>query len=872
MKYIVLFGSLIGLLFSFSDLQAAGVKGTVRGDDGLPLSFATIYVKQTESGTTTNDEAYYELNLAPGNYELVFQYLGYETQVHQVEISNDFITLNVVLKTQVTMLRSVEIKAGKEDAAYSIMRKAISKSKFHLNQLDSFSMKVYIKGAGKMTKIPFFARKQMLEEGVDTSRVFVSESISEIFYRRPDSFTEKVIAIYTKGDDNSTSPNSYITNSFYQPEIVGIVSPLSPAAFSYYKFEYHGTLRDRDYEVSKIKVIPRARGENVFEGFIYIVEDWWSLHSTNLKTTKLGIDIFIDQIYAPIEDKAWMPVSHKFIIDGSFFGFGFLYNYVASVSDYQIFLNPDLDVKFEVIDEKTEKEVAKEVKAKQTDTKTLDIQERLASGEEVTRKDLRKMINEYEKESMKESKQPDVISSRWFSIDSLARKKDSTYWELIRPIPLSSLEERGYAQMDSIAEVEKRKQEGDSIKTKSKKGFQIYDIIIGDNFKLGKRTWLYIESPLSTFMYNTVEGYNFDYKLRLSTSFKDKNDKTHIVQISPVARYAFSRNMLTGYANLNYRYNRQTWNLRAGRYIKQFNDAEPIHPLVNSVMSTLFFQNYMKLYERDFIEMDYARRVLKNKWSMKVNVSHATRRELFNTSLNPWWRGAEREKFTDNTPVNTSLTDTGFPSHQALITNISLSGRPWQKYRIRNGGRQAISGSSPLLTFNYRKGINRLAESDVDFDLLEASFKHTFKFGIRYVDFAFKAGAFLNNKQMYFMDYAHHLGNLTPFVTTDPVGSFRMLDYYLYSTDQYYMSSSVHYQFRRFLVTQTPKLRFMGMKENLFVNYLAAPEAKHYTELGYSLDGILRIFRFELVSAFREAKYQGFAVRIGIATNLDNLF
>ena len=872
MKYLYLLGSLIGLLFSYVQAEAGGIKGTVYGDDGLPLAFATIYVKETGSGTTTNDDAYFELQLPPGNYELVFQYLGYESQVRQVSVQNDYITLNITLKTQVTVLRTVETRAGKEDAAYSIMRKAISKSKFHLNQLDSFSMKVYIKGAGKMNKIPFFARKQMLEDGVDTSRVFVSESISEIFYRRPDNFTEKVIAIYTKGDDNSTSPNAYITNSFYQPDIAGIVSPLSPSAFSYYRFEYHGSFRDRDYEVSRIKVIPRAKGENVFEGFIFIVEDWWSLHSTDLKTTKLGIDIFINQIYAPIEDKAWMPVSHRFTIDGTFFGFGFTYNYVASVSDYKIFLNPELDVKVEVIDEKSEKELAKEVKAKNQELKTLDIQERLSSGEEVTRKELRKMINDYEKQALKESKEPDVISTRKFSIDSLARKKDSTYWDLIRPIPLSSLEERGYAQMDSIAEVEKRKQEGDSIKTKSKKGFQIYDIIMGDNYKLGKKTWLYLESPLSTFMYNTVEGYNFDYKLRLSTSFKDKNDKTHIIQFSPLARYAFSRRQLSGYAALNYRYNRQAWNLSAGRYIRQYNQAAPIHPLVNSLMSTIFFENYMKLYERDFIDLDYSRRVLKNKWSMKANVSYATRRELFNTSLNPWWSGGTREGFTPNAPVNAVLDDTSFPTHQAFITNLSLSGRPWQKYRIRNGSRIPVSGSSPLLTFNYRKGIPNIAGSDVDFDLIEAGFKHTFKFGLRYVDFAFKAGTFLNNKQMYFMDYAHQLGNLTPFVTTDPVGSFRMLDYYLYSTNQHYLTTSVHYQFRRFLVTQAPKLRFMGMKENIFVNYLAAPEAKHYTELGYSLDGILRIFRFELVSAFQDAQYKNFAVRIGIATNLDNLF
>ena len=54
-----------------------------------PLAFTTIFVKQTGSGTTTNVNGSYEITLPPGQYEIVFQYLGYETVVKQVEISND---------------------------------------------------------------------------------------------------------------------------------------------------------------------------------------------------------------------------------------------------------------------------------------------------------------------------------------------------------------------------------------------------------------------------------------------------------------------------------------------------------------------------------------------------------------------------------------------------------------------------------------------------------------------------------------------------------------------------------------------------------------------------------------------------------------
>ncbi len=72
-----------------------------------------------------------------------------------------------------------------------------------------------------------------------------------------------------------------------------------------------------------------------------------------------GFTFNINQVYAPIQDKAWLPVSHQFGVEGSILGIGLTYNYLATVSDYAIELNPDLDVDFRVIDEKIEKELAK---------------------------------------------------------------------------------------------------------------------------------------------------------------------------------------------------------------------------------------------------------------------------------------------------------------------------------------------------------------------------------------------------------------------------------------------------------------------------------------------------------------------------------
>jgi hypothetical protein len=862
------------ILTTTSIIHASGVRGFVKDENGEPLAFTTIFVKQTGSGTTTNVNGNYEIILAPGKYDLVYQYLGYETVERSLEITTGFIEVNIILKSQTTVLQTVTVKAGEEDPAYTIMRKAIAKAKYHLQQLDTYSARVYIKGSGQLKDYPWLAKRALEKEGIEKDRVFVSESISDIKYTRPGKFEEKVISIRSDGKDNNTSPNPYIFGSFYEPEVAETISPFSPKAFSYYRFEYMGTFKDRNYEVSRIKVIPRSKGDDVVDGVIYIVENWWSIHSMDIHTSKLGIDINIKAVYAPIEDKAWLPVSHRFKVDGKVFGFEFEYNYLATVSGYKIQLNPELYVdseKMEVVDEKIEQEQAKEIeekfkpkskKAQAKQDQTQQLKDRLADGKEITRKELNTIIKDYEKAEIKQLKEPEIISNTIFKIDSGAYKKDSAYWAEVRPIPLTQQEVKGYQKSDSLAVIARKKEAGDTLKDSKHKGFQPWDLIIGDNYKISKHSNFKIYFPIPGF--NTVDGWNFNYKVSFGTIFQGTS-KTQFT-ITPVFRYAFSRKVASGHLNFSLRNKKYRFEVQGGRFIKQYNPDEPILPIVNSLTTLFLEKNLMKIYERDFIDVNY-RRKLNTYLTVNTNWSWMKRRELFNTSDYKLINRDKIEDYTVNRPVNEELDDTGFPEHTALIGSIGITARPWIKYNIRNDFRMEVPNSSPIITFDYRKGFDNILNSSVSFDQIELGIKHGFKIGIRgNARFALRGGMFLNSDKMYFMDYKHFLGNQTPFITSDPVGSFRLLEYYKYSTSDKYFAGNFHYQFRKLLITNIPLVRLAGIRENIFVNYLATPTSKNYTEVGYSIDGILRFLRLEAAASFQDGKYLNYGLRIGIAS------
>lgn len=854
------------LLVSILAVQATGIRGTVYTDDGAPLPFATIFVKQTGTGTVTNENGYYELTLPSGHYDFVYQYLGYETQVRGVDIGDAFVTADVTLVPQVTVLQTVTVVAGNEDPAYTIMRKAIAKATYHRNQLDSYSAQVYIKGAGRLKDYPWLAKRPLEKAGVEKNQVFISESVSEIKFTRPGKFEERVISIRSNGKDNNTSPNPFIFGSFYEPEIGGTISPLSPKAFSYYRFEYLGTFRDRDYEVSRIRVTPRSRGDDVVEGMIYIVEDWWSIHSLDVKTSKLGINIQINSVYAPVEDKVWLPVSFRFNVEGKVFGFEFEYKYLASLSNYAITLNPEVYTEtpdMEVIDEKIEEQQAKEVEQKfgQEDQA---LKERLESGKEITRKELRGIMKEYEKQERKRQEEPEVVENITHNIDSNAYKRDSAYWRIVRPVPLTIQEIKGYQKMDSLAEVQERRAAGDTVRQSKHKGFQPWDILIGDSYLVGEHANFRIHMPGAGF--NTVEGFYGYYKLTYGKTFQDTG-RTRLT-ITPTFRYAFSAKRFNGHLLFDLRSKESRLRLDAGRYVSQYNADNPIWYIVNTFTTLFLEKNLMKLYERDYIDLSY-RKKLNPFLSAYATASWMKRRELFNTTNYKWFTNDNVEGYTPNRPLNTELDDTGFSDHRALIGSVGIVARPWLRYRIRNGLKHEIGNSSPTFSLEYRKGFDNLLQSDVDFDQLELGASHSVRLGARgTLAMAMRGGIYLNNSKMFFMDYKHFPGNLTPFTTNDPVGGFRLLDYYKYSTADRYFAGNVHYQFRKFLATQWVMVRMTGVRENVFVNYLATPSSENYTEVGYSIDGILRALRLEVAAGFQNGKYLDYGFRIGIATNI----
>lgn len=830
---------------------AQGLRGKITGSNGEPLPYASIFITDSQSGTSANANGEYEVRLPKGIHKIRVQNIGYVSQETSAEVLDAWTVKDFSLKVQGYLLQEVQVDKGKkQDYAYTIIRNAIARSKFHRLQYKSYQMKVYVKGTGELLKAPFFVKGKLKKEGVKLNEAYTSESVSIVSFSQPDKVTEKVIAVRTTGESpKAGSPSMFISETFYQDKVANILSPLSRSAFQYYNFRYEGSFTEGKDIVNKIRVIPKSKGDNIFDGHIYIIEDEWAIHSVNLRTSLLGFPILVKQNFAEVAPRLWLPVHHQYEFAGNVLGFAGQYKYIASCSQFKVVIDEKLKAEAEMI-------ASSPVGIPQTEIKPE------ASSQPLSRKQFRKMIDQYEKESLRQQKDPRIVAERSINTDSLAYKKDSTFWNQERSSPLTEKELQGYRRDDSIAKAAAAKDTSKYASSTRSAKFSVLHLITGGSYKTDSLTRITIHPTITQFYFNTVEGFNINLSAELQKSFSNSK---RTLRFTPAIRYGLASEKFYSKANLTYGSKMNSLSLEGGSFVSQFNPQDPIHPLVNSITSLIARRNFMKLYEKDYLRAAYSYKPSPF-FSLTAGAEFARRSELFNNTDYSFFNRESRD-YTDNRPENIEIANTGFASHNALIADLTLHYRPGEAYRMYNGKKVPFLNKSPEFQLLYKKGISGIAESKVDFDQIELGMNHSFPAGLGSVlSFELRGGGFLNNTKTYLMDYKHFDANRTFLGALKPAGSFRLLDYYNYSTDNSYVSGNVYYQLRKLLITRIPEVRLAGLKESVFVNYLKTRHSPHYYELGYSLDNVFRIFRIELAASFEGRHYQDKGIRIGIAS------
>lgn len=764
----------------FQQLGIASDYVKLRGkvSDGKdPLPFTHIRLAGSLEGTIANDSGYFELDVRKRDVELVFSQVGYKTKEVKVGSAQMGNFLDVKMSNESRMLKEVVVTASYADPALEIMKKALNRKKDYQNEMNGFSAKAYIRSRQYLEQLPekmplLIGKNAFPEKGIFE----LSETMSEIHYqRRPHKYKEKVLSSVNKVR-SETRPFSWHRASYMGVDM-------------YEKFVRLGGQRTM--------VSPLADNAFFFYNFTYQgskEEEGHLIHKIELQAKRTSDPAFNGFVY--VVDSTW-DVSAV--------------DLVAQPAGLRFLTGASISQKFLPVDSGFWLPVSQNKKLK---ARVLGVE--LISDDDI-------LYSDYYVNPTFSKK---FFQTSAFEIALDANRKDSIYWKEQRPLVITDHEASFYK--DSL------EMEGSE---NARRNRFTFDNAFG-GFKTkgtdAKKAYIRVHGLLQAINFNSVEGWNIDFAWSYKTPATNvKKDFT----FSGNLRYGFSNSRFNAKAGVQKDLDKtrfQWINIEGGKYVFQFNERNPITPLVNSLYTLFLRENYLKIYEKVYGRVIYHQELTNGLYAY-TSFQVEERMPLINTS-NYSFRGSEG--FTSNDPQDALNTTASFTTHQAAIFQIGAKFNFIQKYELV-GGRKVVRGSdTPTLGFVYKKALEGISAQAVGYDKVDV-----FVLGKKDVGlvgrshYFLNGGKFYNTKKLEFMDFQHFNGNQTdvilnqPSVATDfyTTRSFRLLDYYSESTSKEYIELHYQHNFNGFILNKIPVVRKAKLKSVVGYSFLRNDQG-NYTE------------------------------------------
>ena len=877
------------------------LRGKITNQSGEPVPYATVYIQELRQGTTANGKGDYEFKLPPGKYTVTYQSLGYQPVYETINIAVAVRSKDIILPLQYYQIPEVRISATGEDPAYLVMRKAIGMAPYYLNNISYYKAEVYLKGNLLINKIPRLLQKSMKIESSNNGAsvnagskpnkeervlkagdAFLMESFNEIEFTAPDKYVQRMISYNSTfpAEGNEISPMSFIQASFYQPVLADMaISPLAPNAFSYYNYKYLGASLQGNFNINKIQVLPKRKSQQLFEGTIYIIEDLWCLQSIDLTNENFFGKIRIQQLFVPVQDDIWMPVSHKFEVNIGIIGFKAVAGYGSSVKYLEVRPNSGLLKPAGISADFASRQKSLQQNSDTVTSKSKKQINKLLAKDQLTNRDMIKLSKLMEKESAASLNDSvknslEIKDHTKHIIDKDANKKDSTYWANIRPIPLSDIELQSLRISDSTKAARqlvvmksdtvtpvKNKEKSKFIKTAS-------EIISGHTWsdKTGFSFNFNGLTDLKSLSFNSVDGFKYGLNFSISKPLK----KVGGLFVAPHIQWTFSRHQLLWGINSTFSFNKLKNNqvfLRMGNASVDLNTGAGINPLINSLTSLLLKQNYLRLYESRYLTMGYSTEII-NGLRLNLTIDYENRNILHNTTNFSIFKSSKL--YSENVPANNFLLPGSNEinvlrdqKHYDFISQIIYT--PYQKYRIYKGIKAPADSDWPTFYLTWQHSMNDFSEISNglrQFDMIKFEVSRNHSIGA-FGNFRWriKTAGYFDNRNLTYYDFFHFNSQPFPLLLNNYEDAFMIPQFYSQSTPEFFVEGHLKYTTPYLLLKLLPGLSNTLMRENLSLSYLGSRYQTNYTEIGYSLSDIFFLGEVGIYMGFDDVKYRSAGVR-----------
>jgi hypothetical protein len=692
------------------------------------------------------------------------------------------------------------------------------------------------------------------------------ESKSNIHFTSPETYQQNVVALKSSipKEFNVDKGLSIMTSSIYNPELGGKISPLAPGAFRFYTFKLENVDYQPDHIINKIKVTPRKKNSGLFSGYIYILEDTWNVYIADLAASELGTTIHYRINYHQVQPSVYLPTTYDMSLTMNTMGVKGSGKYYASVKYNSVKADKTRNpVAIHETATPADEPVEQPISPKQQ--KISDELDRLAQKEELSTIEAYKMsklmsqtVEPEEVKKQRESLEIKDIERVKMKVDTLAWKRDTTFWASIRELPLREDELRSYQIRDSLS--------GNDSITETGDGRNEIVLSVGENPKtvFGKamQGGVWKMNRNLSFRYGGLTGilkeYNFTdgFRLGQTLSFSMAIDSNRNFSVSPSLYYATARKEWLWHvsASLNYApMSLGRLHLSAGHLSRDVNGENGESRLMNTLTALDLGQNFIRFYDSRYAKIDHYTDIV-NGLHLYTGAEIDKRSALRNrTSFN--FIGKE---VPENIPFDAVL----YPGHTAANISLEVSYTPRYRYRVRKGRKWYVSSKYPTFSVSYKKGVNLFADNPAPlYDRITSSVSQNIQTSpFEEFDYLFSGGTFLSSGRLYMNDLKYFRNSRMLFTASDFNRSFNLLEPYT-ASGKWWLEGHLNYRSQYLFLKNLPFLQRFAFDEAVHIHGLSTENRKLYLEGGYSV-GFLDLGRIGIFTGFSGEKFDRFGVRI----------
>jgi len=725
---------------------------------------------------------------------------------------------------------------------------AINTAAYHSSDVNKLIFNVHSIEKARFSKFIGIGKKRLQNvEGIKEGQWYGNETISKVYVGNLSQMIHE-INYFKPYRKKSGTPSLFFWPDLYQ-DFLGTqcISPLNYDGFYYYNYSFlSDTLVDNQI-AKQFFIQPKFKTDRLFKGKLTLSQDGWIVRWEG--------EVLSDDILYLIDLKntyfngKWIPKQSNVIVKGGLLGiegeFILNQNIIGPVENWtmppQIFSTPTNKKEILNISEITFDEVF-----------VSQLIKNLHLG----------LVRKWKLRPTADKISIDSVVHNY--LDLMPEKS-----ELVDEIRESTVE-TSIASFDALR----------------KSPFNLSQFIFSKSFYFGQRKKdfypieIYYKSPVFDSNFNTAEGFVVNSAVVLRRRWAPYK----YLELEALGRRSFGLNRNTGYLKLRYKTDSFDVQLANGDYFSQFNPDNTISPEMNSLATLLLKNNQMKIFRKEFWSLSLINR-FSSRFYLKALIESSRQSQMDNTT-GYYWVNYMNRKFSSNNPTNIENQKEGFDTHNSFVTQVQLAFRPFLSYSYINNLRIFDWGSSPLVIFKYRAGWPNLFKSNISFQLVELSYIQNISLSpwVK-TGFILNTGTFLGDKPVYFQDYKHFNGGLNLVQTGDMLATHRLVGYYQnlssganqrlnvnhyeYSTAGNYVEALSQFQFTNLWLKPLLGFKKAYVKELLIANaYYINNQNLFYNEIGYGLDGVMKVLRLEAIANFNNGQFNYVGLRLNINSRI----